>query len=589
MDSARARGLCDAQRCRLDEWATAQGVDLKSKLLFLSLPPDLREKVRDKGKLHTSINPSSLLMSRIREVYAGHIPMDAQAHEEWQSKAGARFRSYQPQPTKPIIVVTVRGESHREGQCHQHGTTGKIGTFINNLESYRKYLIEPLEQEGFQVLCFGDLRSSDTGEEQALEAFQRVFGKRFVDCRVQTEMLGFNQVSSVMSSWDAIQHQLTLRKQGDEIKGIFYVRADCTLKKKGLETWPTTDRMCFLWKTWSQKFGEGINDIMWYVPQHLGKDFRKTLSEATEQVSLHWLVQVDRLQDHVWTMFDFYHPSNTIKSGNPYYDISARIGAYPDEGKFIHYLLAQDPNAPGKIAADAMTATERQAEWNRKVKLTMEAWYTEAEHESILAKDLWQGPRGMKMFLWKTYWNRAFPEDMVDWYKPYKGILKSLRASPYVDADSENIWWRSSHGTFCSQQEPCQVCERTWTKLPQQSCAACTRLCCIMCIDTCVDVALCKECFQYEAIEKEEMEEVETPWRHSGPKQEVKEEEVKPPWRHSGQEVKEEVEPPWRQHTTSASRPSSSSSSKPPSPVIKVMKPEQPDHPPPGWKKRKFL
>ena len=62
-------------------------------------------------------------------------------------------------------------------------------------------------------------RSSDTGEEQALDAFQRIFGKRFVDCRVQTELLGLNQVSSVISSWDAIQHQLTLRKQGSAIKG----------------------------------------------------------------------------------------------------------------------------------------------------------------------------------------------------------------------------------------------------------------------------------------------------------------------------------------------------------------------------------
>jgi len=75
--------------------------------------------------------------------------------------------------------------------------------------------------------------------------------------------------------------------------------------------------------------------------------------------------------------------------------------------------------------------------------------------------------------------------------------------------------------------------------------------------------------------------------RHSGLLQEVKE-EVEPPWRHSGQEVKEEVEPPWRQHKTSASRPSSSSSWGEWSPVIEVMKPEQPAHPPPPWKKRKF-
>ena len=257
MYSAPALGLFDAQRCRLDEWATSQGVDHRSKLLFLSLPPDLREKVRDKGQLHKAGNPSSLLMKRIREVYSGFIKMDALAQEAWLSHAGARFKSYQPQPTKPIIAVAVRGESHREGSCGVHAATVNIEDSANHLESYVQHLIEPLEQEGFQVLCFGDLRSSDTGEEQALDAFQRIFGKRFVDCRVQTELLGFNQVSSVISSWDAIQHQLTLRKQGSAIKGIFYVRADCELKKRGLETWPTKDRLCFFLEDMVQRTWRG--------------------------------------------------------------------------------------------------------------------------------------------------------------------------------------------------------------------------------------------------------------------------------------------------------------------------------------------
>ena len=97
--------------------------------------------------------------------------MDAQAQEDWQSQAGARFRSYQPLPTKPIIAVAVRGESHRKGSCGAHATTGNIEDFTNNLDSYVQNLIEPLEQKGFQVLCFGDFRSSDTGEEQALDAF----------------------------------------------------------------------------------------------------------------------------------------------------------------------------------------------------------------------------------------------------------------------------------------------------------------------------------------------------------------------------------------------------------------------------------
>ena len=175
MDFARIRWFFDPTRCRLDRWATLEGVDLRSKLLFLSLPPDLREKVRGKGKLRTAENPSSLLMSRIREVYTGFIQMDALAQEDWESQADARFRSSQPLPTKPIIAVAVRGESHRKGSCGVHATTGKIEDFTNNFDIYVQNLIKPLEQQGFQVLCFGDFRSSDTGEEQALDAFQRIF------------------------------------------------------------------------------------------------------------------------------------------------------------------------------------------------------------------------------------------------------------------------------------------------------------------------------------------------------------------------------------------------------------------------------
>ena len=222
-------------------------------------------------------------------------------------------------------------------------------------------------------------------------------------------------------------------------------------------------------------------------------------------------------------MFDLYHPSNTIRCGNPYYHISARVEGSPEDGKFTHHIIAQDPNAPGKIAADAMTATERQAEWNRKVKLTMEAWYTEAERECHTgAQHARQGPLSMELTLWRTFWNQAFPEDHVDWYKPYKGMVKSLNTSPYVYADSGNVWWRSSHGTkVCSQQKPCQICERTWTKLPQQRCEACNRLCCIICIITDINTACkvydsewhCKECM---AIEDEVKEEEVPPWRHSG-------------------------------------------------------------------------
>ena len=107
--------------------------------------------------MHKAKHPSSLLMNRIKEVYTGFININALAQKEWQSQAGARFKSYQPLPTKQIIAVAVKGKSHRKGPCGVHATTGKTKKNANHLKSYVQHLIKPVKQNGFQVLCFKDL------------------------------------------------------------------------------------------------------------------------------------------------------------------------------------------------------------------------------------------------------------------------------------------------------------------------------------------------------------------------------------------------------------------------------------------------
>ena len=67
----------DPQRGRLAAWADSQGVDLRAKLVFLSLPSDAREAVRHLGQLKTSRNPSATLMARIRQLYPSFVELDA--------------------------------------------------------------------------------------------------------------------------------------------------------------------------------------------------------------------------------------------------------------------------------------------------------------------------------------------------------------------------------------------------------------------------------------------------------------------------------------------------------------------------------
>ena len=102
----------DPQRGRLVAWADSQGVDLRAKLVFLSLPSDTREAVRSLGQLKTSRNPSATLMARIRQLYPSFVELDGQAQEQWTREAAARMPNYRVELASSVVWLVVRGESN---------------------------------------------------------------------------------------------------------------------------------------------------------------------------------------------------------------------------------------------------------------------------------------------------------------------------------------------------------------------------------------------------------------------------------------------------------------------------------------------
>ena len=65
----------------------------------------------------------------------------------------------------------------------------------------------------------------------------RILGKRVVDFRIQEELLGFDQVSSIRSCWDFIMQAVGKRCREHEVRGMYLVRADCLLKHDILSLW----------------------------------------------------------------------------------------------------------------------------------------------------------------------------------------------------------------------------------------------------------------------------------------------------------------------------------------------------------------
>ena len=81
----------------------------------------------------------------------------------------------------------------------------------------------------------------------------------------------------------------------------------------------------------------------------------------------------------------------------------------------------------------------------------------------------------MYMYMFRTYWNRVFPDDMVDWWQPHRSLLRSLQMIEFLRADYKNI-------RFSSQSTPpsihCPIC-----RVPHEQCVDCKIVDCSTCND----------------------------------------------------------------------------------------------------------
>ena len=197
----------DPTRPKLRAWVDKFEADLSAKLTFLSLPEDLRQLVRNMGTL-SGDHLSGVLMNRVRTVYNGYVDYDPLAKAEWAAsrpKGGLSSKGY---IAESVVVVVMRGESHREGNRTEHFTTGSMEVFGKNVRAYMEQPIDPLEKAGHTMLFYGDLRCAPLQEQNVRNVLNEILGKPVVDVRVQKDLLGFDQVSSVMSCWDFILQSL---------------------------------------------------------------------------------------------------------------------------------------------------------------------------------------------------------------------------------------------------------------------------------------------------------------------------------------------------------------------------------------------
>ena len=412
----------DHQRARLDEGADSQGVDRASKLIFLSLPSTSREFIRFLGQVKTARNPSALLMARIRKIFPAFVNLDAEARQHW---------NYPRELPKPMVWILVRGESNREGWNHQHGTAGSSDTFEANMFAYLRHLVQPLEEQDYEVVVCGDLRTAAGSEDDIVLRFSKVFGRRVLNCRVQAEMLGDRQLTSVINAWDLLRHQWRIRQNAEFIIGVYIVRADVELKQPGMADWPK-DRFGFLWHTKCKRLGDGVNDVLFYVPQRKLCYFRTKLMKNPQRWSnddLHWLAQDKDVADAMFLEFGFHHPSNSARAGNPIYRITGREEGWVNTAKFHEWHLLRRRESWKITPLNLESPAARKEAFTDRCHKVMSAW-SQAHNE----KDI------MPFCEWKNSWYRVLPDDLLSAYLPVKNkLLQSLNVIPGFVADEWTV------------------------------------------------------------------------------------------------------------------------------------------------------
>ena len=293
-----------------------------------------------------------------------------------------------------------------------------------------------------------------------------------------------------MSCWDFIMNAVRKRCHEPDMKGMYMVRADCLLKSDNLKSWVSLQHLAFLWATWSRKHGQSVNDIAFWIPVFLFNDFRRTLFDAPERVSLHWLSKAPLLKSYVSLQFSFNHPSSTHFCGNPIYDLTCRPVAPSDDGKFEEYALEHAEDFETRLRPRC--TSDR---WDAMIKLVMKNWYLEIESGLGNYRRGNQGPDSIFMGLaeFRTHWYRNYPRLYMPDFRPDISLLRSLQWCPYIDATHDSLSWKmDALGLRCSSQRPCNHCGRKWTCLPLVRCRACTLTFCPLCFDS--KTSMCCRC-----------------------------------------------------------------------------------------------
>ena len=459
--------------------------------VFLSLDLAVQDHLRAMGSVWNTQNPSATLMKRIRDS-TGFVPMRPRGVP---NPAWVQSRSYLTRTDAPReIVLFFRGQVNRLGENHEHVTSDTIDTLAENLESFATFVAAPLEAHGFKVVVFADLLdNADLEDPERLESVRtemhKAFGSTFLEARVGNQLKGLDQLSSVISSWDILEHFLTVRNKFDMVEGVYMLRVDVKMLQMGLFDWPL-DKLCFLWKTRWDISNTSVNDVLFYVPKDLFGAFSGALRDPplgsfhpTE--SLHWLSDHITLEPHVWLEYDMHHPSNTKKEQNRRYEMTSRELGRLNAGKWTQADLEKDAgDSPAAWHAHSRTKHQRQTEWCRRVK-------------TVLDEQLRQGEI-LTTTEFATLWSERWPTDAILWYKPETGLLKSMeQCRDVVRMGTKTVEWRQS---LVLDHWHCCICgfdgESHWR--PFWTCAYCECLVCVMCghhSPTCANRFLCETCW----------------------------------------------------------------------------------------------
>ena len=308
-----------------------------------------------------------------------------------------------------------------------------------------------------------------------------------LQARIKEWLSGHDQLGSVISSWDHMCHCLRMRNKCPI--GVYMVRVDIKVLQGGLAEWPV-DKLCFLWKTKWDESSASVNDVFFYVPLGLFREFRSALSEpptwgkrwGDNTQNIHWISENESVKAHVWLEYDFNHPSNTAKEQNPRYVMTCREPACEplNVGKFKqHELEKWQVDSTYKWQADSLSPSARFGIWCKRVKRILDEQY--AQDKPLRAHDF------------ATLWTEHWPNDAIAWYKPDDKLLKSMeRCEEVIRLDSTTLAWKSPPPARLGRRalRHCGDCGFAGEGRPYWTCGMCYKAVCVVCGHHSWDIAV---------------------------------------------------------------------------------------------------